>query len=696
MDLQDLPIDEVKHVGLQAAAILRSRGIATAGDLLARTPRRYVDLRGADDWALVRERVSGATVALRGVVVDVRRLGAAKSRGVAALVREPQGTGVLRVVLFHAPPGISARMSLGATVRVIGVLREGRGELELHQPRVLAADAKVPAVEAVYGAISTLAPATVARITHSALERAAEWSDPVPTALARAMGLRSSAEALATIHAPDASMSVEALVALQRRTSWAHQRLGFEELLAAAVVLERARREVGPAKAIAFDRTAGTTVAARLGFELTASQREAIDHILRAMTIDQPMRRLLVGDVGSGKTLVAAAASLAALRGGRSVAWLVPTSIVAEQHAATLTRALGGEGGPVAVLLGSTPKRARETARKAIARGLVRVVVGTHALLEDGHIPTDLGLAVVDEQHRFGVAQRMALVKDRAAHMLVVSATPIPRTLALAQYGDLDVVTMARGPESRQPVTSRVLTRHERAFVTQTIQRALDAGDGRGRVFVVVPRIEADEASAMTIAEADALLSSHFPKDRVVVLHGRMRAEEQRAALQAFRMGSHPILLGTSVIEVGLDVPEANLIVILGAEHFGIAQLHQLRGRVGRGGQRAACLFVLETDDPSARERVEDVARCSDGFALAERDLDRRGAGEWFGERQSGEDRSFRFADPLRDRALVVRAVEEARALLDEDPTLQKYPALLRAAQRMLDRGRAPTAEDSG
>jgi ATP-dependent DNA helicase RecG len=696
MDLQDVAIDEVKHVGLQAAAILRMRGVHTAGDLLARGPRRYVDLRGADDWALVREAVVGAMVAIVGVVTDVRRMGSMRSKGLAALVREPSGDGLLRVVFFHAPPGLAAKLSLGARVRLIGTLREGRGDLELHQPRIQSPEAPLTAIEPVYGAIGTLSPASVARVVQSALERAREWSDPVPPALAKQLALRPSAEALRWLHAPDSRAPIDALIALQRGTSWAHQRLGFEELLAAAITLERARRNTGSARAIAFDSGVGDAAARRLGLEQTPSQREAIDSIQRAMSIDQPMRRLLVGDVGSGKTLVAAAASLAVLRGGRSVAWLVPTSIVAEQHAATLTRALGGEGGPIAVLLGSTPKRARTAARKAIAQGLVRVVVGTHAILEEDSVPPDLGLAVVDEQHRFGVAQRLALVKDRAAHMLVVSATPIPRTLALAQYGDLDVVTMAKGPSSRQPVTSRVVAATDKAFIANTIQRALDATEKGGRVFVVVPRIEADDASAVTIAEADAFLSQHFAKDRIVVLHGKMSSDDQRAALQAFRSGSHPILLGTSVIEVGLDVPEANLIVILGAEHFGIAQLHQLRGRVGRGGQKAACLFVPETADEEARARLEGIATCSDGFVLAERDLDRRGAGEWFGERQSGADRSFRFADPLRDRAMVTRAVEAARALLDEDPTLARWPALERAAARMLARGQTPTGEDAG
>jgi ATP-dependent DNA helicase RecG len=696
MDLQDVPIERLKHAGLQSVAVLRSRGVLTVGDLLARTPRRYLDLRSADDWTLVRGRVAGATVAVVGTVADARRMGPRDRPGLSVLLREPKGFGAIRVVFFHAPSGVAARAKLGATVRVVGVLREVRGELELHQPRWLAPDAKLAAIEPVYGAIGSLTPAAVAKLVASALARSEPWGDPIPADLACTQRWEGSLSALRAIHAPDVKVTVEQLVALERETSWAHRRLAMEELLAAAVVLERARSTAGGAPAIARDPSVGPAVARRLGFELTPSQSEAIDVLQRNMTIDQPMRRLLVGDVGSGKTAVAAAATLAALRAGRSVVWLAPTSIVAEQHAATLTRATAGEGGPVAVILGSTVKRARSTARAAIASGQVRLVVGTLALLEEGWIPPGLALAVVDEQHRFGVAQRAALVRDRAAHLLVVSATPIPRTLALAQYGDLDVVTMARGPSDRQSTTTRVVSSEDRPFVLRTIERALCASEGGGRAFVVVPRIEADEASAWTIAEAEAMLVGKFARDRIVVLHGRMGAAEQRAALSAFRAGTHPILLGTSVIEVGLDVPEANLMVVLGAEHFGVAQLHQLRGRVGRGGQRAACLFVTEREDPESRARLDEVAACADGFVLAERDLSRRGAGEWFGERQSGEDRTLRFADPLRDRDLVVLAVQTARAVLDRDPGLDRHPALARAVARALTRGERPTAEDAG
>jgi ATP-dependent DNA helicase RecG len=411
------------------------------------------------------------------------------------------------------------------------------------------------------------------------------------------------------------------------------------------------------------------------------------------------MRRLLVGDVGSGKTAVALAATLAVLRGGGSAAWLCPTTLVAAQHAKTLERGLGGDGGPMAVLLGSTNARARRQAERAIADGVVRMVVGTHAILEAGGTPPALDLVVIDEQHRFGVAQRLAMVAGRSPspHLLVLSATPIPRTLALAQYGDLDLVTLTERPANRQPVTTRVAKSDDRPFVQRTIARALEAG---GRVFVVVPRIDGspdeDDGPRTGVADAEAWLGEALGRDRLVVLHGRMTADAQKEALDAFRRGTHPLLIGTTVVEVGLDVPEANLMVVLGAEFFGVAQLHQLRGRVGRGGQRAACLLVPEAEGEEANARLEEVAACSDGFVLAERDLARRGAGEWFGERQSGADLTLRFADPVRDVALLAAAREAAARVVADDPALDRHPALARAVRRLLQRGAAPVAEEAG
>jgi ATP-dependent DNA helicase RecG len=695
-ELQDVPVEEVKGVGLTAGEALRGRGIATAGDLLARLPRRYLDLRNADDWGLVRTRAVGALLALTGDVVDARGLGPAGRRGLSIALREPRGTTTLRAVFFHAPPGLRQRAQAGGTVRVVGVLRANGPELELVQPRLLTPGARTRPIEAVYAGIGAIPPGNVARIVAAAARHADEWGDPVPDAIAAGLRLPSSAAALRAIHLPSAQLTPDELALLARGESAAHRRLAFEELLVMQVALERLRREGGRARAIARDLSVADAAGGRLELELTGGQRAAVATLINDLASACPARRLLAADVGAGKTAVAAAASLAVVRAGGSVAWLAPTTLVAEQHGRTLSRALGGEAGPVAILLGSTPRRAREDAQRAIAAGQVRAVVGTHAILAEGATPPGLALAVVDEQHRFGVAQRLALVAGRSPvpHLLVLSATPIPRTLALARYGDMDLLDMKEKPPGRQPVTTRLLPAEDRAFVLHTIERALAAGAG-GRVFVVVPRIEPDEACRVALHETDAWLATHLGRERVAVVHGRMRAREQHEALVAFRQGTHPVLLGTSVVEVGLDVPQANLMVVLGAEHFGVAQLHQLRGRVGRAGQRAACLLVPERLSDEARARLLEVAASDDGFALAERDLARRGGGEWFGARQSGRDATLRFADPLAAPALLLAAQQTARELLADDPALARHPALARAVARLLARGAEPTGEEA-
>lgn len=708
-DLQDEPVEHLHGVGPQTAAILRARGYGTVGDLLSLTPRRYLDLREADDWRRVRHGAEGTLVAVEGRIEDARVLGPPRARRLHLALREPRGPTVLRAVFFNAHASLGARLAVGTSVRLVGALRQGAQGTELVHPKVLDAESRLRPIEARYPAVGSLASGTVARALAAAMERAHTWADPVPPAAVARLGLMPSFEALRRIHQPGERIDAAGLRALAEGRSDAHRRLGFEELLAVSVAVERARRSAGPARAFAPPGDALGTVGARLGITPTPSQHEATATLLADLAGTAPMRRLLVGDVGAGKTAVALAATLATVRAGGSVAWLCPTTLVAEQHARSVQTALAGEGGPVAVLLGTTAARAKREAQRRIAEGSVRVVVGTHGLLERDATPPDLGLAVIDEQQRFGVAQRLALVAGRSPnpHMLVMSATPIPRSLAQARYGDLDVVMMAGRPPGRVPVVTRVAAPGDRAFVERTLARALEATGERGpaRVFVVVPRIEAgdDEGEAgeeatprSDIATVQRWLVTRFGEDAVAVLHGRLSADAQRDAMEAFRRGDVRILLGTSMVEVGVDVPEANLMVVLGAERFGVAQLHQLRGRVGRGGQRAGCVLMPDVDDPEGRARLDEVAACDDGFALAEQDLTRRGAGEWFGERQSGVDGTLRFGDPLADPRGAADARALAAQIVASDPDLAAHPALSRAVQRLLARGASPVAEDAG
>ncbi len=706
-DLQDQPVEALKNVGAQVAAVLRAHGVETVGDVLSLTPRRYLDLREADDWRRVRHGQPGILVAVEGVIADARGVGPPRARRLQIALREPQGVSVLRAVFFHAKSGMNARLPVGATVRLVGTLRRGPLGPELVQPKVLAAHTRTRPIEPVYGAVGSVAPGNVGRIVRAALEGVGGWADPVPPEDAAALGLMTAAQALRALHAPDATMGPAELRALTEGRSPSHRRLGLEELLALSTALERARRSAGGASPVPPAPGVIAHLEGRLSLTLTQGQRDAVSVLVGDMAAASPMRRLLVGDVGSGKTAVALAATLAVLRAGGAVSWLCPTTLVAEQHARVLERALGNEGGPVAVLLGSTPPKARRHAEKVIQAGLVRVVVGTHTILDPALTPPALGLVVIDEQHRFGVGQRLAMVAGRSPspHLLVVSATPIPRTLALAQYGDLDVVTLAERPAGRQEVTTRLVEPGDRAFVLRTITRALEAD---GRVFVVVPRIDPETSedddegppAGTSVTETLPWLQEALGADRIAVVHGRMSPEAQREALDAFRRGLLPVLLGTTVVEVGLDVTAANLMVILGAEQFGVAQLHQLRGRVGRGGQRAGCLLVPDAApteaDPDAHARLAEVASCSDGFALAERDLARRGAGEWFGARQSGADSTLRFADPVRDADLVRAARDIARRIVAADPNLAEHPALARAVRRFLRRGASPVGEEAG
>jgi len=492
----------------------------------------------------------------------------------------------------------------------------------------------------------------------------------LPEATRRRHALLARGEAVREMHFPATAQSLA-----QART-----RLGFEEMFLMQVAAEQAKRtrrqEAG--YAIPFDQAAARAFVAALPFQLTHAQKRSAWQILQDMERPVPMNRLLEGDVGSGKTVVAAMAMHHAATAGYQSVLLAPTELLARQHADVVESLLRPFGVTVALLLGSTSATQREPILEGLASGALAIAIGTHALIEEAVHFDRLGLVVVDEQHRFGVQQRLALraKAERPPHFVSMTATPIPRTLGLTAYGDLDISVIDELPTGRRPVETRLVRPEERDEAYAFVQEQISAGR---QVFVICPIIqESDKLGVRSAtAEFEKLRTEVFPDlgDRIALLHGRLKPVEREAVMASVQRGEVAILVATSVVEVGIDVPNATVMLIEGAERFGLAQLHQFRGRVGRGVHAAFCLLFTELDDPDNLTRLQAVVTHRSGFELAEIDLRLRGMGQLYGERQHGFD--LRVAD-LFDLALIQQAREEAQRVLDADPTLQREPALRR------------------
>jgi ATP-dependent DNA helicase RecG len=550
-----------------------------------------------------------------------------------------------------------------------------------------------------YPAVPGVAGKVMERIVGGAVDAyAAQIPDVIPAASRQRLGLPSAAEALRAIHRPEGEATLALMDALVAGRSAAHRRMAIEDLLIvqAGLARRKAAARAQPGRACAASAVDVLTKArTALPFELTRAQERVIADIQADLATDRPMQRLLVGDVGSGKTAVAFVAAAQVAASGGQTLLMAPTEILAEQHAQTLTRLGAPLGLRVGLLTASTPRPQRETLLALARAGRVAILVGTQSLLAERVALPDLRLAIIDEQHRFGVAERSRLRhRDEAdtgtlPHMLVMTATPIPRTLAFTLYGDLDLSVLDERPPGRQDVRTRVLTGEGGRRVAEEALRAV-VGEQR-RAFVVCPVREVSaRPGAVTAVERHRELSAALAPTRVGLVHGDMDARTKDATLRAFRSGDVAVLVATTVIEVGIDVPEAALMVVEEADRFGLAQLHQLRGRVGRGGQAAECLLLqrpratsvdADTDtDGDARTRLDVLASTSDGFVIAEADLAQRGCGDLFGVRQAGMPR-FRFADLAGTGELLELARGEASAILATDPELQRpeHAALRRA-----------------
>ncbi len=577
-------------------------------------------------------------------------------------------TGDIELVFFLANPDwIERSLPIGAMRWISGriELYDGRRQM-VHPDRVLdeAGLAKLPPFEAVYGLTEGLQARYLLRATEAALERVPvlpEWQEPSVLA---ANKLPDFLEALRLAHRPDSAKALSP-------QHPARQRLALDELLASQLALRlvRARMRRPPGRENVGDGRLTSAIEASLPFRLTGAQSRALADIRADMASDKRMLRLVQGDVGSGKTIVAALAMAIVVECGRQAALMAPTEILARQHYDRLEPILGPLGLRVALLTGRLKPAARKAAHSEIASGDVDIVVGTHALVQGDLAFHDLGIAVVDEQHRFGVQQRLALgAKGDAVDTLVMTATPIPRTLALTAFGDMDSSALDEKPPGRKPISTRALPASRIGEIVAGLQRALIQG---ARAYWVCPLVEENEDLDLAAAEDRAADLRHYFGDRVGLIHGRMKGPEKDAAMEAFQRGDTQILVATTVIEVGVDVPEATIMVIEHAERFGLAQLHQLRGRVGRGSGQSSCLLLYKGPlSEMARARLMTLRQTEDGFRLAEEDLRLRGEGEILGTRQAGLP-AFRLADILAHARLLAIARDDAELILRRDPDLK-------------------------
>ncbi len=650
---------------------LEERGRATVDAALELWPRAYQDRTRV---LRIPELRVGDEASVLGTVSHVRAQRMRNGRPLLKVGVQEGGAG-LELVFFNPPPWRLKQFTAGESLLCSGKVTEGfGGRKQMSQPEV----EKVQAGDSAnFGRIVPIYPGP-ADHQHPALRKLMKRLvdellpaavDDLPAEVRARRGLLGRAQALREAHFPPAGTDV--LLAAERATP-AFRRLVFEELFFLQLALAERRRGVRTEAGIVFDASPAARAAAvaPLPFTLTGAQERALDEIARDMARPEPMSRLLQGDVGSGKTAVAFAAMMLAVRSGWQAALMVPTEILAAQHARTLSRWLEGKGIEVALVGASARGKAQREARTAVSEGRARIAVGTHALLEEGVGFERLGLVVVDEQHRFGVLQRAKLIsKGRRPDVLVMTATPIPRTLALAFYGDLDQSKITELPPGRTPVATRLFGDSQRKAAYEQARGELEAGR---QAYVVYPLVEESEKTDLADATTGAAeLARVFAGHAVGLLHGRMKPDEKQAIMERFRAGELRVLVATTVIEVGVDVPNASVMIVEHAERFGLSQLHQLRGRVGRGAARSHCLLIahLRRAGDEARERLRAMERTQDGFEIARVDLKIRGPGELLGTRQSVQ-KLLDVADLYRDEAILEEAREEAFALVEADPEL--------------------------
>ena len=677
----------VKGVGPQRAELLGKRGIYTLEDLLNYLPFRYED---RIHFSRIKDVQPGGTYTLRARVMSGQAVRGMYGRDAIYHLLVQDDSGSLPCKFFHGGY-LEDRLKPGQQLILHGKveidkLRPARREMVNPQIEVLSSEevdsTEMGRIVPIYEAVGTFGSRMIRRAIYNTLQNLdSSIPDVLPTELREKLHYPARREALIHTHFPPAEESLEALNLFR---SPAQQRLIFEEFFLYQLSMALGRKAQRKENAIAFrvrEDKVREALKRILPFKPTGAQKRVLAEIAADLEKPVPMNRLLQGDVGSGKTIVAMQAAVIAMENGCQAALMAPTEILAVQHFLSARRILAPGGYTAELLISGLKQAEKAAARERIRTGEARLVIGTHALIEDEVEFARLGFVAIDEQHRFGVLQRKRLM-DKAAktgfapHVLVLTATPIPRTLSLTLYGDLDVSVLDELPPGRTPIETRMTTEKHLPGVWDSLRREVQAGHQGYIVYPVIEESKLELKAAME--EYERLSRDVFPKLKVGLLHGRMSSEEKDDVMQRFRRNEVQILVATTVIEVGVDVPNATVMVIEHAERFGLAQLHQLRGRIGRGAQKSHCILVAPgrmTDD--GRARLETMVRTTNGFEIAETDLLIRGPGEFFGTRQSGE-LGFHVANPLRDRELLERARKEAFLLVEDSTQKESLQHMLR------------------
>ena len=670
----DTPVRYLKGVGPKTAERFEKLGILTLSDLLCHYPRRYLDF--SKPYSIAEAPADTECVVKAEVFA---KPGGRILPGGRRMERITAGDDVssLEITWFNNPYA-AQKLELGQKYYFQGIVTGGMLRRLMVNPQVRTdAQVKSSPFEAVYPQTEGLTSSAIAKCVRQLLPHAELLPDPLPSEMLKKYRLLSKADAVRAIHCP----------ATEEEAFAARRRLIYEELLVLQLGIGRMKNHGAASTGAPMKKADASPFWESLSFSPTGAQRRAVEEILTDMSGETSMNRLLQGDVGSGKTLVAAAAIWACIRAGYQAALLAPTEILASQHAENLNRLLSPFGMRVALLTGGMKAAARRTTLAAIRDDEADLIVGTHAILSEGVAFARLGLAVVDEQHRFGVRQR-GLLAEKAAnpHLLVMSATPIPRTLGLLMYGDLDISILDELPPGRKPVKTRCITGKKRADLYGFLDREIDSGR---QVYIVCPAIEDAGGSGLNAVKSyyEDIAKAYLPDRRVGLMHGKLKPKEKAEVMDDFKSGRLDALVSTTVIEVGVDVPNATVMVIENAERYGLSALHQLRGRVGRGAAESWCFLVSDNASESVQKRLKFLCSTSDGFAVAQYDLETRGPGDFFGSRQHGLP-TLQIADLMNDTRTLHAAQSEAVALLAEDPLLERpeHALLARQVEQMFDK----------